>query len=70
MPVKDGFEATREIRHIEKTTKHRHYIVALTGNALIGDKEKCIKAGMDNFLSKPFSYDQLESIITTKTSQG
>ncbi len=67
MPVKDGFEATIEIRRMEETTKHQHYIIALTGNALIGDKEKCLKAGMDNFLSKPFNFKQLETIITTKT---
>lgn len=70
MPVKDGFEATRDIRHIEKTMNHRHYIIALTGNALIGDKEKCLKAGMDEFLSKPFTYDQLETILTINTARA
>lgn len=67
MPVKDGFAATRDIRSSEKTTKHRHIIIALTGNALIGDKEKCMDAGMDDFLSKPFSYEQLETKLGNHT---
>ena len=64
MPVMDGFEAARELRRLETITQHRHFIIALTGNALIGDKEKCLAAGMDDFLSKPFGYDQLNSMLT------
>lgn len=67
MPIKDGFEATKDIRRLEEDTDHHHYIIALTGNALIGDKERCLKAGMDNFISKPFSYDQLENVLRANT---
>ena len=63
MPVMDGFDATRAIRNLEKTKKSKHIIIALTGNALLGDKEKCLKTGMDDFLSKPFSYEELKAIL-------
>ena len=63
MPIMDGFNATREIRNDEKTKTFRHYIIALTGNSLLGDREKCLESGMDNFLSKPFSYDQLQKML-------
>ena len=64
MPVIDGFNATRMLRDIEKTKKYKQVIIALTGNALLGDKEKCLDAGMDDFLSKPFSYEQLKTILS------
>lgn len=52
MPEMDGLEATRQIRLEEKDRKHTP-IVALTANAMKGDRERCIKAGMDDYLSKP-----------------
>jgi PAS domain S-box-containing protein len=55
MPVMNGYDATKEIRAIEKQKNlPRTPIIALTANAMKEDEEKCLNAGMDNFLSKPF----------------
>ncbi|MBX2861054.1 MAG: CHASE domain-containing protein [Vampirovibrio sp.] len=63
MPEMDGFEATVAIRDMEKTTGRHIPIVALTANAIQGDREKCLAAGMDDYISKPFkSQDVLEVV--------
>ncbi|EOZ92017.1 PAS/PAC domain protein [Indibacter alkaliphilus LW1] len=59
MPVKDGFEATREIRELETKTKSRVPIVALTAGALQSERENCMNAGMDHFLTKPIEKEKL-----------
>lgn len=59
MPEINGVEATKQIRKIESTGKHHTPILALTANALKGDREKYIDAGMDDYLSKPFEEDEL-----------
>jgi len=62
MPEMDGLEATQRIR--EKYGKDgRPRIIAMTAFALAGDKEKCLQAGMDDYLSKPFVSDQVASVI-------
>jgi CheY-like chemotaxis protein len=65
MPVLDGFEATAVIRHNETRgrSKARLPIVALTADAVDGDRERCLAAGMDDYLAKPFSQGELRSML-------
>ena len=64
MPVLDGYEATKAIREREiENSQPRLPIIALTANAMIGDADKCLAAGMDDYLSKPFEEHVLEEKI-------
>ena len=64
MPEMDGFDATAAIRRMEEAG-HRHTpIVALTANAVTGDRERCLAAGMDDYLAKPYSGEQLAAVLT------
>ncbi|MGI0117262.1 response regulator [Zooshikella sp. RANM57] len=62
MPVMDGYEATRQIRSLEPEQSHI-YIVALTANALEGEREKCFQAGMDHYLTKPVKLVDFQQLI-------
>lgn len=68
MPIMDGLEATRQIRKIP------HYqaipIIALTASAFTEDRDKCVQAGMDQFLSKPFDPDTLFATLLRSLSRG
>ncbi|MFT3740339.1 MAG: response regulator [Breznakibacter sp.] len=59
MPIMDGFKATQKIREIEESTNSHTPIIAVTANAFPEDKERCIAAGMDDYISKPFQPDEL-----------
>ena len=62
MPVLDGISATRQIRGFEEDKKHT-LIIAMTANAMSGDKDKCLAAGMDDYLSKPINPNELVACI-------
>jgi signal transduction histidine kinase/ActR/RegA family two-component response regulator len=62
MPVMDGYAATREIRAVTSQVK-APYIIALTANALKGDREKCLEAGMNDYVAKPATVLQLQEAL-------
>jgi len=67
MPEMDGFDATRAIRAMEAAadaSRPRVPVIALRANALEGDCDRCLAAGMDDYLSKPFRHSQLWSVLT------
>ena len=59
MPIMNGITSTKKIREIEKSIGTHTPIIAITANALLGDKEECINAGMDEYISKPFQIEML-----------
>jgi PAS domain S-box-containing protein len=65
MPVMDGFEATSIIRKWEKDTGRKVPIIAMTAHAMKGDRERCMEAGMDGYVSKPFRPQELFQAVET-----
>ncbi len=63
MPEMNGYEATKMIRLIEQSTGDHIPIIGATAHALTGDREKCIEAGMDDYISKPISPSVLKEKI-------
>ena len=63
MPVMDGFEATKAIRNKFESPKSNVPIIALTANAIKGDNEKCMEAGMNDYISKPFAPRDLYNVL-------
>ncbi len=64
MPDKNGYEATVQIRENEKKTGKHIPIIALTADAMVGTQEKCIKAGMNEYITKPIDADELKYILS------
>jgi CheY-like chemotaxis protein len=62
MPELDGYDATRKIREVENGNQNT-IIIAITANALTGDKEKCVAAGMNDYMSKPIRGKNLEEML-------
>jgi CheY-like chemotaxis protein len=69
MPVMDGLEATRAIRALELPGQHTP-IVAMTANAMETDRQLCLEAGMDDYLSKPFKFAHLQAILEKAVSRN
>jgi len=74
MPVMDGIVATRKMREIEESTNTHTPIIAITANALTGDKETCLAAGMNDYLAKPFQVEELlrkiENLLSVATREA
>jgi CheY-like chemotaxis protein len=64
MPEMDGFEATSMIRNVSsKVLNHSVPIIAMTANAMVGDRELCFEAGMDDYLAKPVKKEELAGVL-------
>jgi CheY-like chemotaxis protein len=70
MPEMDGFEATRKIRKLNHSGNNgagvdlqKIPIIALTANAITGDRERCLEAGMNDYVSKPFTQEELARVM-------
>jgi HPt (histidine-containing phosphotransfer) domain-containing protein len=63
MPEMDGYETARAIRRSADGSTHTPYIVALTANAMLGDRDKCLGSGMNDYLPKPLDLADLEGVL-------
>ncbi|MSM40618.1 MAG: response regulator [Geobacter sp.] len=70
MPIMDGLQATRKIREMEGASGRRIPVIALTAYAAREDRERCLAAGMDGYLSKPFKGEELAAVLLSHCGQG
>lgn len=63
MPEMNGYDTTEAIRNLEKEAGKHIPIVAMTANAMVGDREKCLRCGMDDYISKPVNIDELKDVL-------
>ena len=70
MPEMDGFEATAAIRKAEAKTGRHQRIIAMTGHAMKGDRERCLEAGMDGYVSKPLDQAELHALIASIVAEA
>jgi CheY-like chemotaxis protein len=63
MPLLDGFEAVAAIRANEESSGAHLTVIAVTAHAMTGDRERCLKAGMDDYLTKPINASQLDDLL-------
>ncbi|HTR96763.1 MAG TPA: response regulator [Candidatus Acidoferrales bacterium] len=70
MPEMDGYEATLEIRQRERRCDRRTVIIAMTANAMAGDRERCVAAGMDDYITKPVRAERLYQALASWTGRS
>lgn len=63
MPEMDGYQATAAIREKERATGAHQLIIAMTAHAMVGDKERCLEAGMDDYIAKPIQTAALDEML-------
>lgn len=69
MPEMDGYEATQQLRRYEQGTTHHQLIVAMTANAMQGDRETCLQAGMDDYVAKPVTLARVRELMAQWLTQ-
>jgi two-component system sensor histidine kinase/response regulator len=74
MPEMDGFEATAAIRRMEQATRAHIPIIAMTAHAMVGDRQRCLEAGMDGYIAKPVHahelFETIESVLLAHAGPG
>jgi two-component system, sensor histidine kinase and response regulator len=70
MPIMDGFQATAAIRAMKERSKSHLPIVAMTAHAMRGDRERCLRSGMDAYLAKPVDSRELIGLIERLTQHA
>jgi CheY-like chemotaxis protein len=71
MPEMDGFAATRKLRSPDSTVLNRNVpVIAMTANAMLQDRERCLQAGMNDFIGKPFTPEDLARVLSRHLPQA